>query len=105
MALVHDDDLALLDLDVLDDETVGGCLYSRSILSMSYSAVTSHSRPSGPIRWYVTSGASSRKFMILSLDWVSSHQLPNSLHLIEVSNRKIPGRRPLAAVRVPMQKP
>jgi hypothetical protein len=25
MALVHDDDLALLDLDVLDEGTVGGC--------------------------------------------------------------------------------
>ena len=35
MALVHDDDLALLDLDALGDETVGGCLYFRPIVSMS----------------------------------------------------------------------
>ena len=35
MALVHDDDLALLDLDVLGDGTVGGCLRFGPIVSMS----------------------------------------------------------------------
>ena len=35
MALVHDDDLALLDLDVLGDETVGVYLYFRPIVPMS----------------------------------------------------------------------
>jgi hypothetical protein len=104
MALVHDDDLTLLDLDGLDDDVVGGCLYFTPIVSIFAFLQSLEALQPDTVLHHLRLGSLKPKVHDVKFGPSEFLPVPISQFLTAVaSTRKI--RRSVAIVQMPMQKP